>query len=76
MRPADLAIVARTRTALRSGSARLARIQADVTAAELARAVKVSRTTLGDWEAGRKRPTEAHALAYARALAAAEQKAA
>jgi DNA-binding transcriptional regulator YiaG len=69
VRSSDLAAVARIRDELRSGAARIAREAAGISAAELARTLKVSRTTLGDWEAGRKRPTEAHALAYARTLA-------
>ena len=70
MRPSDLAAAARTRVALRSGSARLTRIQAGVSAADIARVVGVSRMAVSDWECGRKVPTVAHALAYGKALAA------
>jgi len=76
VRPSDLAAAAKTRVALRAGSARLTRIQSGVSAAEIARAVGVSRTTVGDWEAGRKVPTAEHALAYGKALAALERRAA
>jgi DNA-binding transcriptional regulator YiaG len=41
---------------------------ASVSAAEIARALGVSRTTVGDWETGRRVPTAAHALAYGRLL--------
>lgn len=76
MRPSDLGVVISVRAELRSGGARKIRERLDITAAEMGRAVGVSRTTIGDWEAGRKRPTDLHALAYGRALAAAERKAA
>jgi DNA-binding XRE family transcriptional regulator len=76
VRPSDLAAAARTRVALRAGSAKLTRIQSGVSAAEIARVVGVARTTVCDWEAGRKVPTIEHALAYGRALAALAPKAA
>jgi DNA-binding XRE family transcriptional regulator len=76
MRPSDLAAVARIRDDLRSGAARKARSAAGVTASEMARVLNVSRTSVSDWETGKRAPSVAHALAYGRALAALAPKAA
>lgn len=75
MRQSDLAAVARTRAELRSGDARRAREAAGVSAAEVARIIRVSRATVGDWESGRKAPTGEHALAYGALLAVLTQAA-
>lgn len=69
MRQSDLTAVARIRAELRSGDARRARESAGVSAAEVARIIRVSRATVSDWEAGRKSPTGEHALAYGKLLA-------
>jgi DNA-binding XRE family transcriptional regulator len=76
VRPSDFAAASRTRVALRAGSARLTRIEAGASAADVARVVGVARTTVRDWELGIKVPTLEHALAYGRALAALAPKAA
>lgn len=76
MRPADLAAIARIRADLRSGAARSAREAAGVSAAEIASVCGVSRQAVSAWEAGRSVPSAAHALAYARALAAIVRQAA
>lgn len=68
MRQSDLTAAAVIRAALQSGECRRDRKAARVSAAEIAQALGVSRTTVGDWEAGRKMPTAAHALAYGRLL--------
>jgi DNA-binding transcriptional regulator YiaG len=70
MRPSDLAAVARIRDELRSGAARKARTAAGVSASEVARVLKVSRSSVSDWETGKRTPDASHALAYGRALAA------
>lgn len=76
MRPSDLASAARTRALLRSGEAARLRDEAEVTAAELARALGVTRQAVRSWETGAAVPTAEHALAYGKALAALERKAA
>ena len=70
MRPADLAVITRARAELASGAARIARESARLSAGELAAALGVSRQSVHSWESGRAVPSAAHALAYARALAA------
>jgi DNA-binding transcriptional regulator YiaG len=40
-----------------------------VSAAEIARVIRVSRAAVSDWETGRRVPTDEHALAYGRLLA-------
>jgi DNA-binding transcriptional regulator YiaG len=75
VRQSDLAAVARIRAELRSGDARRAREAAGVSAAEVARIIRVSRATVGDWESGRKSPTGEHALAYGALLAVLAQAA-
>jgi DNA-binding transcriptional regulator YiaG len=47
-----------------------------VSAADIARVIGVSRMAVSDWERGVKVPTVEHALAYGKALAALERKAA
>jgi len=74
MRTSDLAAAAAVRGQLQSGAARQARKAAGVSAADVARAVKVSRATVSDWETGRKMPTAEHALAYGRVLAALRER--
>ena len=69
MRQSELAVVAATRARLASGDARAARLAAGVSAAEFARVIRVSRTAVGEWETGRKRPAAGHALAYGQLLA-------
>lgn len=76
MRLSDLAAAAAIRAELLSGDARRARVAAGVSAAEVARIVRVSRATVCDWEAGRKSPTSEHAVAYGRLLAALAHRAA
>jgi DNA-binding transcriptional regulator YiaG len=66
----DLALIASTRAALADGSARERRIAARVQAAEVAAALGVARSTVSQWEAGRRVPGSVHALAYGRLLAA------
>jgi DNA-binding XRE family transcriptional regulator len=70
VRPADLAVIARTRASLADGSARLAREAAGVSAPEVAAAAGVARQSVSAWESGRAVPSARHALAYARLLAA------
>lgn len=69
MRPVDLAQVAQTRADLSAGRARTARSAADVSLAEFAAALHVSHQAVSMWEAGTRRPSAAHALAYGRLLA-------
>jgi len=76
MRPSDLAMAARVRADLRSGKARRERIASGVSGAEVARAMRVSPQAVFSWETGRKSPTEAHAVAYGRVLAAVARRAA
>ena len=76
MRQSELVAAAAIRAELLSGDARRARVAAGVSAAEVARIVRVSRATVSDWESGRKSPTGEHALAYGRLLAALAQRAA
>ena len=70
MNRADLALISATRTALRDGSARTARERAGITQAEMAAVLGASRPAISMWEAGKRQPGTAYALAYGRALAA------
>jgi DNA-binding XRE family transcriptional regulator len=76
VRPADLAAAIRTRADLASDTARGTREAAGITAADMARAVGVSRQAVSSWETGTAVPTLEHALAYGRVLAALKRKAA
>lgn len=70
MRPADLAAAVRIRADLASGTARQAREAAGITAADMARAIGVSRQAVSSWETGAVVPTLEHALAYGKVLTA------
>jgi len=76
VRTADLAAAAAVRADLRSGAAREHRLAAGISAADIARVLKVTPQAVSYWETGRNRPSVAHALAYGRALAALAPKAA
>ena len=67
----DLALIAATRRRLADGSARAARIAAGVKVIEIAAVLEVEPSAVTQWEHGVRSPTGAHALAYAKALAAA-----
>lgn len=69
VRPADLALAARTRVDLAAGRARIEREAAGVTAAEVAATLNVTRSAVWMWETGTRRPSAGHALAYGRLLA-------
>ncbi len=66
----ELALIAQTRAALADGSARRSRAAAAIRVAEIAAAIDVTPQAVSQWESGRRTPDAAHALAYARALAA------
>lgn len=72
----DLALISEIRTALADGSARRRRISARVRLVEIAAVAGVSPAAASMWEHAKREPGAENALAYARALAAAEQKAA
>lgn len=76
MNRADLTLISATRSALRDGSARITREHAGITQKEMADVLGVSRPAVSMWEAGRRQPGTAHALAYGRALAVLAPKAA
>lgn len=66
----DLAVVLDTRKHLADGSARLARTAAGIRVGEMASVLGVTPQAVSQWEHGHRTPDAAHALAYARALAA------
>lgn len=68
MRPSDLAAAVRVRADLASDAAREAREKAGITAADMARALGVSRQAVSSWETGAAVPTLEHALAYGKVL--------
>ncbi|MGH8921885.1 MAG: hypothetical protein ACRD0H_26680 [Actinomycetes bacterium] len=78
----DLALIAETRAALADGSARERRVLARISVSEMAAACGASSAAVSMWERrdadGKplRRPGTAGALAYGRALQAAERKAA
>ena len=67
----DLALIADTRRRLADGSARRARLAAGVKVTEIAAVLEVEPSAVTQWEHAVRTPTAAHALAYAKALAAA-----
>lgn len=76
MRPSDLAAAVAARALLRSGEAARQREAAGVTAADIARALGVTRQAVRAWETDAAVPTIGHALTYGRTLAALAPKAA
>jgi DNA-binding XRE family transcriptional regulator len=76
MRPADLATVSVIRAALKSGTAKAARIASGARQSDVAGEIGVSRSAVGHWETGRAVPSAEHALAYGRLLARLGKKAA
>lgn len=70
MRQSDLAAIVRVRADLRTGAAMKARESSGLSASEVARVLKVTRQAVWQWERGLKVPSDVHALAYAKALAA------
>jgi DNA-binding XRE family transcriptional regulator len=76
VRPADLAAARSAREALASGTARQARIASGARLSDIAEALGVSRSAVGHWEAGTRKPSAAHALSYGRLLAKLGKKAA
>jgi transcriptional regulator with XRE-family HTH domain len=79
----ELALIAETRAALADGTARYRRVAARITVSEIAAACGASRAAVSMWErqdpeTGKpvRVPGTVHALAYGRALAAAERRAA
>ena len=76
VRPSDLAAATRIRDDLRNGTARERRIASGHTGADMARVLHVTPQAVFWWETDQATPTVPHALAYGRALAAVERKAA
>lgn len=70
MRPADLALAMRTIAALKSGQARTERKALGLRQSDVAAVIRppVTRQAVSQWEAGIRRPSAVHALAYARVL--------
>lgn len=66
----ELALIAETRAALASGSARQARLAAGVRVREMAAVLGVTPQAVSQWETGHRVPDAAHALAYGKAAAA------
>lgn len=67
----DLSLIAATRRRLADGSARRDRLAAGVKVIEVAAVLGVEPSAVTQWEHRSRSPTAAHALAYAKALAAA-----
>ncbi len=72
----DLTLITETRRALADGSAKARRIASGVRQVEMAAVLGVSPSTVSQYESGRRVPDAARALAYDKALAAAERRAA
>ena len=78
VRPSDLAAARRIQDDLKSGAARAERVALGVSGAAVARAMRprVTPQAVWLWETKRNTPTEVHALAYGRVLAALAKRAA
>jgi DNA-binding XRE family transcriptional regulator len=76
VRPSDLAAAIRIRDDLRNGTARERRIASGASGADMARVLHVTPQAVFQWETDQCTPTVPHALAYGRALAAVERRAA
>ena len=70
----DLALIAETLAALADGSAKRRRIASGVRQVEMAAALHVVQSTVSQWETGKRVPDATCALAYGKALAAAERR--
>jgi DNA-binding XRE family transcriptional regulator len=68
MRHAQFAPLVEGRLAATSGRGRLVRESAGLNQSDLAKLVGVTPATINRWEAGERRPSGPHAVAYARAL--------
>jgi transcriptional regulator with XRE-family HTH domain len=64
----EMILVAETRRRLKSGEARLLRLQAGVTLSEAATAAGISATSLWRYENSHATPRQAQALAYGKLL--------
>lgn len=69
----DLALLSETREALADGTAKKRRRDARISQGEIAAACGVAQPTVSGWENNHRTPKTYHALAYGRALAAAER---
>lgn len=63
-------IIGATRRALRDGTAREVREDADLSVTEVAEALQVSPSTVTRWECGSRTPSSALALRYGQVLTA------
>lgn len=70
----ELALISEIREALADGTAMKRRQAARISQGEIAEASGVGQSTVSGWENNHRRPKADHALAYGRALAAAERK--
>jgi transcriptional regulator with XRE-family HTH domain len=66
----DLILIAATRAQLADGSAKRSRLAAGIRTGEMAGVLGVTSQAVSQWESNRRTPDAAHALAYARVLAA------
>jgi DNA-binding transcriptional regulator YdaS (Cro superfamily) len=71
MTRADLVLIATTRAHLADGSARRQRLAAGIRTGEMAEHLGVTPQAVSQWESGRRTPAAVHAIAYAKATAAA-----
>ena len=72
----DLALITEMRRALADGTAKRRRIASGIRQVEMAAVLHVVQSTVSQWETGKRTPDTTCALAYGRALAAAERQAA
>jgi transcriptional regulator with XRE-family HTH domain len=72
----ELDLIVATRRALADGSAKQRRQAARLSQTEMAARCEVGQPAVSGWENNHRTPRTHHALAYGRALAAAERKAA
>ena len=68
MRPSDLILLTEMRESCRTGTARQARQQAELTLREVAEACGVTARAVALWETGQRTPTGPPALEYGKLL--------